>query len=254
MSLVSNLIELRNTIDLMLQNSNISGSNGKLTKSGKPRKVSDRKGKPTAHGDFTKMICETMATELAIFKEAGHDTKGSHFTFISNYKKEHPEVWAEFQAKWASEHSGVPEAAEAAEAAEAVEVSVPIPAKAKPVPTPVPLATPVPTPVPVAVATPAPVPVAVATPAPVKKPVKTAKKAAITAEVATALQPAIVKELLPFTFNGNTYLRLGTRSENGNHLWTSGHLWMSKKGQKGHHYGELQDDGTINMDAEEPVI
>jgi hypothetical protein len=236
MSLVSNLIELRNTIDLMLQNSNISGSSGKLTKTGKPRKVSDRKGKPTAHGDFTKMICETMATEIAIFKEAGHDTKGSHFTFISNYKKEHPEVWAEFQAKWTSEHSSSPDA-------EAVVPAVPVAAVATPV-----------TLVPAPTQTQGVVSNLVAKIEAPKKPVKTAKKAVITAEVATAVQSAIVEELLPFTFNSNTYLRLGTRREDGNHLWTSGHLWMSKKGQKGHHYGELQEDGTIDMDAEEPAM
>ena len=253
MSLVSNLIELRNTIDLLLQNSNISGSSGKLTKSGKPRKVSNRKGKSTAHGDFTKMICETMAAEIAIFKEAGNDTKGSHFTFIANYKKEHPEVWAEFQAKWASQHSALSEGqqlvavvAKPEPVAVAVAVAVATP---EPEPEPVPVPVTVTDSAPVEVATPAP------TAQPAKKPVKTAKKAnKITAEVVTTLQPAIVQEFLPFTFNSNTYLRLGTRGENGNHLWTSGHLWMSKKGQKGHHYGELQEDGTINMDAEEPAM
>jgi hypothetical protein len=240
MSIVSNLIELRNTIDLLLQNSNITG---KLTKSGKPRKVSDRKGKPTAHGDFTKMICETMATEIAIFKEAGHDTKGSHFTFIANYKKQYPEVWAEFQAKWASDYAALTEGQlVAAAVTEATEPKATEPKATEPKATE-------------AVEPTSMVSNLVAKFETPKKPLKTAKKAVkITAEVVTTLKPAIVQELLPFTFNGNTYLRLGTRCENGNHLWTSGHLWMSKKGQKGHHYGELQEDGTINMDAEEPAM
>jgi hypothetical protein len=84
-----------------------------------------------------------------------------------------------------------------------------------------------------------------------KKSVRTAKKT-ITTEIATAVTSTVVNELLPFTFNGNTYLRMGSRRENGNHLWTSGHLWTSKKGAKGHHYGQILDDGTIDMNAEEP--
>jgi hypothetical protein len=246
MSIVSNLIELRNTIDLLLQNSNISG---KLTKSGKPRKVSDRKGKPTAHGDFTKMICETMATEIAIFKEAGHDTKGSHFTFIANYKKQYPEVWAEFQAKWASDYAVLTEGQQLVAAAVTESITLAAEPKATEPKPAEPKATEPNAAEPISM-----VSNLVAKFETPKKPLKTAKKAVITAEVVTTLQPAIVQELLPFTFNGNTYLRLGTRGENGNHLWTSGHLWMSKKGQKGHHYGELQEDGTINMDAEEPTM
>jgi hypothetical protein len=70
--------------------------------------------------------------------------------------------------------------------------------------------------------------------------------------VVAQIEIAVTDELLPFTIGDKTFLRLGTRRENGNHLWTSGHLWMSKKGAKGGHYGELREDGSINMEAEEP--
>jgi hypothetical protein len=89
-----------------------------------------------------------------------------------------------------------------------------------------------------------------------KKSVKTAKKATpvITTPVVAPIEIETVPELLPFSFNGATYLRLGSKLPSGDALYTSGHLWMSgKKGAKGPHYGELKDDGTIDMEAEEPV-
>jgi hypothetical protein len=107
------------------------------------------------------------------------------------------------------------------------------------------------------VAAPASVVAAVTEPVATKKPVKTAKKAAaapvITAPVVTPVESTAAPELLPFSFNGGTYLRMGSKLPNGEALYTSGHLWMSgKKGAKGPHYGELKDDGTIDMEAEEP--
>jgi len=91
-----------------------------------------------------------------------------------------------------------------------------------------------------------------------KKPVKTAKKAS-TAEITVPVvapmveTTAIASELIPFTFNGSTFLRMGVKLPNGDARFTSAHLWMSKKGAKGPHYGEIREDGTIDMEAEEPV-
>ena len=242
-TLLSNLIKLQDMLEQVLSAG--PSSNLKLTKSGKPRAVSDRKGKTTARSDFGKMICKEKAAEYEAFKATLVSKRGAHITFASNYKEQHPDVYAAFEAKWRLEN---------AEKSVATAPTVPV----------VPAVTIAPT-VPVMPAPTVPVVPAPTVPATspvtemitqiekkvVKKPVKTAKKA-ITTEVVAPVQATVAEELLPFTIGDKTYLRLGTRRENGNHLWTSGHLWMSKKGAKGGHYGELREDGTINMDADEP--
>ena len=89
-----------------------------------------------------------------------------------------------------------------------------------------------------------------------KKAVKKAKKAtntAITTPVVDAVKVEIVSELLPFNFNGGTYLRMGSVLPNGETLYTSGHIWENKSGKKGFHYGEVKEDGTIDMEATEPT-
>ena len=225
-SIVSGLMELRNMIDRVIEASgssvDASQKGLKLTKTGKLRKVSDRKGKPTARDAFAKMICEDKKAELDAFKATLAKKQGAQFTFVANYKKQHPEVYPAFEAKWKAENSVsetssvTTEETIAAEPASAVgELVMQIEKKV------------------------------------VKKPVKTAKKA-ITTEIAAPIESAVTEELLPFSIGDKTFLRPGTRRENGNHLWTSSHLWMSKKGAKGGHYGELREDGTINMDADEP--
>jgi len=229
-NLVTGLMELRNMLDRILEvnGSSVKSATGlNLTKSGKPRKVSDRKGKPTARDAFAKMICEDMKTELDAFKTTLAKKQGAQFTFVANYKKQHPEAYPAFEAKWKAEQANaqIPEASTTTSSVNTESTLV----------TPVSMA---------AVAVEKPV---------VKKPVRTAKKAGITTPVVAAIQSTVTEELLPFDIGDKTFLRLGTRRENGNHLWTSGHLWMSKKGAKGGHYGELRDDGSINMDAEEPV-
>jgi hypothetical protein len=211
-TLLSNLVKLQDMLGQVLN----ASSGTTLTKSGKPRKSSDRKGKTTARSDFGKMICKEKAVEFEAFKATLTTKRAAHITFASNYKEQHPEVYSAFEAKWQAEH------------AEQKQVTLD-------------------TPVPAASA----VPVATTEP-PKKKPVKTAKKA-ITTEVVAPIEGSVPDELLPFNMGDKTFLRLGTRRDNGNHLWTSGHLWMSKKGAKGSHYGELREDGTINMDVEEPT-
>jgi hypothetical protein len=89
-----------------------------------------------------------------------------------------------------------------------------------------------------------------------KKAVKKAKKAtntAITTPVVDAVKVETVSELLPFNFNGGTYLRMGSVLPNGETLYTSGHIWENKSGKKGFHYGEVKEDGTIDMEATEPT-
>ena len=80
---------------------------------------------------------------------------------------------------------------------------------------------------------------------------KKAQKA-ITTPLAEPIAQSATIELLPFTIGGMTYLRNGYQRPDANHLWTSGYLWQSKKGVKGAYIGELQGDGTIDTDADEP--
>ena len=233
-NLINGLMELRNMLDRVIEASDPvkghkSNTGLKLTKSGKPRKVSDRKGKPTARDAFAKMICEQMKAELDAFKATLAKKQGAQFTFVANYKKEHPEVYSAFETKWKAEHPDA-QTPEASTAATSIATESPIVAEVT-----------------------ATVGTATVSAVVTKKPVKTVKKAAITREIVAPIQASVADELLPFDIGDKTFLRLGTRRENGNHLWTSGHLWMSKKGAKGGHYGELREDGSINMEADEPV-
>jgi len=231
-NLLSSLVELHNVLELVFGGPIIRQE--KLTKSGKPRKVSDRKGRPTANGDFVKMICKEKAEEYEAFKATQDTKRGAHFNFASSYKEKYPEAYPAFEAKWKLQ-----------QAEQAVQAIIAVSAKAPEAPK-------APGP-PKAAKAPEPPKAPKATPAieTKKKPVKTVKKA-ITTEVMAPIAVSIPDELLPFTIGEKTFLRLGTRRENGNHLWTSGHLWLSKKGAKGGHYGELRDDGSINMEADEP--
>jgi len=252
-------------------------SSTKGANAGKVKRQNSNKGKPTCHGDFVKMICEKLKEEVATFKKEHPEQKGAHLVFAANYKKEHAEEFAAFEAAWKEAHpkdavsdagsvSSKPTGStdgnsdaeaspvkekpkrvisdeqkakmkagrEAAAAKKKAEASVPS-EKAPEAP--------------------------VASEAPVttqKKPVKTAKKASpaeITVPVVAPITEAnaIASELIPFAFNGSTYLRMGVKLPNGDARFTSAHLWMSKKGAKGPHYGEIREDGTIDMEAEEPV-
>lgn len=87
----------------------------------------------------------------------------------------------------------------------------------------------------------APVPVAVAAPEP------EAEEAESQSEGEDAL------ELLPFKLDGVSYFRLGAKSSDGEIAW-QGDLWYNKKGVRGSYVGNLQEDGSIDTDAEEPQL
>jgi hypothetical protein len=59
-------------------------------------------------------------------------------------------------------------------------------------------------------------------------------------------------ELLPFKLGGRSYLRPGVLRDGGITSWATGDLWESKKGLKGVWAGVLQEDGTIDLNADEP--
>lgn len=236
----------------------------KLNKNGKPKV--ERKGKPTCNGDFTKKICAEQKEAIEEFKKANPDQKGAHLVFLSNYKKEHKEEYEAFEASWKEEHpkddvgsvsdgpsesakSDKPkrvisdeqkakmkagrEAAKAkkdAEKATGAATGAATTTSAEPV---------------------------VAKP---KKAVKkVAKKEPIVEPVAvissnTSVAEEDEPEMLPFKHNNTTYIRLGNKREDGTFLWATGDLWASKKGAKGAYIGCLQDDGSIDADAQEPIL
>ena len=96
----------------------------------------------------------------------------------------------------------------------------------------------------VAAPQPAPQPVAAPTPAPVAAPEEEAESQS-EGEEATL-------ELLPFKLDGVSYFRLGSKSD-GEIEW-AGDLWYNKKGVRGSYVGSLQEDGSIDTDAEEPQL
>ena len=61
-------------------------------------------------------------------------------------------------------------------------------------------------------------------------------------------------ELLPFNIGGRTYLRPGSSVAGSAPIWATGDLWESNKGFRGDWAGALQEDGSIDMDAEEPAF
>ncbi len=240
---------MRNTIDKILESSGGSipskANPLKLTKSGKPKKISDRKGKPTPNGDWLKKMKNEHGDEMKAFHEASENKRGTSMTFASNYRKEHEEEYKNFVAQWKETHSDSDSTSSTLEAEEAEESDTPV---STAVPSAVPSAVPVPSAAPVTVPVPSAVPVPSGSP---KKPVKKAQKA-ITTAVTTPTQSKFPEEMLPFTVNGVTYIRKGYQRPDGNHLWTSGYLWASNKGAKGTYVGQIQDDGSIDKTADEP--
>jgi hypothetical protein len=270
----SDLEALFNMLGEKLRDS--GGASGKSAKAAK--KPSSLKGKPKAHGAFVKLMCETHKDQIAAFKEENPDQKGPHLVYISNYKKANPAIYAEFEAKWKTEHPPTSDAEEGATEASGSEAASDAEEKPKSKRGPMSddqkakmkagreagaarraaekagLSVPASAAVPAPVAAPAPEPAAAAA----KKTVKTAKKAAtITQPVVQPVEVNTVQEFLPFKVGDESFVRLGCSRADGNHLWVSGHLWQFKKGaphSKGDHYGEIQADGTIDETAEEPKI
>jgi hypothetical protein len=63
-----------------------------------------KKGGPTCHGDFTKKILSEKKDEVIAFKDANPEIKGAHLVYVANYKKEHAEDFAAFEAIWKEAH------------------------------------------------------------------------------------------------------------------------------------------------------
>ena len=269
------------------------GKNGKPVKLTKSGKVSKRTGKPTVHADFTKHILAAHKDDVAAFKAEHPDQKGAHLSFAANYRKEHAEEFEAFKTKWSEEHPKTDSDADASDASsdasgEAPAAVIADGAKVKKPRAPLTqehkdamqagrqkkkaekeaaaaaaeAAAKGDIAAPVAPVVAAPAPAAAPAAAPVKKQVKQAKKAEVVAPVALPLpespkeveEAEVEDEFIPFTLAGKKYVRYGERRTDGNHIWASGDLWESKKGQKGPYVGILQDDGKIDNTATEPEI
>ena len=62
-------------------------------------------------------------------------------------------------------------------------------------------------------------------------------------------------ELLPFKLGGRNYMRPGVSRLGAEPIWATGDLWEAKAdGTRGDWAGVLEEDGSINLDAEEPSI
>lgn len=273
----SQLLEIRNSIDRILDGTATSGpTKGKKGKAAKEK--SSRAGRPTAHGDFTKMVLKDHEADWKAFqaelKESSPDQKGAHLIFVKKYKDEHKEEYQEFETTWKAEHpKDAPSAAESVAGSD-VEGSVSTKASNRK---------------PMTDEHKAKLKAGREAAAAKKKAEKEAEEAAAKGEIAVAPAsdfsattevkkvakkpvktvakkpeptPVVVPEpvedddpeFLAFKHSGKTYLRLGAKREDGNHLWATGHLWESKKGAKGTYVGCLQDDGTIDSTEEEPNL
>ena len=282
---IQQLLEQRTLIDTQIclkTGGSVAGpiTKVKLTKGGKVKKApSDRKGKPTANGDFTKKVLAEHKSDYEEYKAANPEKKGIHLTFVSEYKKANDEEWKAFEASWVEAHpkdsstASVADSAEASDDGNTMVTAASSPEKAKRVLTPEHKAAMQAGRLAKKAAKEAEASgfsattVVVATPtAPNATPTKKAKKATKKAE--PIVEPAVISsnasvasaeddegaELIPFKHGGVTYMRLGSKREDGNHLWATADLWANKKGLKGNYIGTLLDDGSVDTDALEPIL
>ena len=64
------------------------------------------KGKPTVWGDFSKKIQTDHKEQIAAYKAAHPGEKSAHLSYVTNYRKEHPEVYDAHKLAWKEAHPG----------------------------------------------------------------------------------------------------------------------------------------------------
>ncbi len=62
------------------------------------------KGKPTVWGDFSKKIQTDHKEQIAAYKAAHPGEKSAHLSYVTNYRKEHPEVYDAHKLAWKEAH------------------------------------------------------------------------------------------------------------------------------------------------------
>ena len=195
---------------------------------------------------------------------------GIHVAFVSFYKKTHADLFAAFESTWTASHPksatasvAQSEASSVAPESEAEEVKV---APKKRGPKKLVDMTPdekaahdakvaerkakktASAPAEESTLVSAPVSVPVAAPVAVAEPV-----AESDAESDAESEEEGDAETFPFVIEGYTYQRLGYKAADGSINW-EGDLWYTKNGGRGNYAGVLCADGSIDTNAEEPLI
>ncbi len=62
------------------------------------------KGKPTVWGDFSKKIQTEHKEQIAAYKSAHPGEKSAHLSYVTNYRKEHPEAYEAHKLAWKEAH------------------------------------------------------------------------------------------------------------------------------------------------------
>ena len=62
------------------------------------------KGKPTVWGDFSKKIQTDHKEQIAAYKAAHPGEKSAHLSYVTNYRKEHPEAYEAHKLAWKEAH------------------------------------------------------------------------------------------------------------------------------------------------------
>ena len=84
------------------------------------RKSNKNKGKPTVWGDFSKSIQKDHKQQIIDYKAAHPDEKSPHLAYVTNYRKQHPEIYDAFKVTWKEAH---PDTADTGSVAEEVDAA-----------------------------------------------------------------------------------------------------------------------------------
>jgi len=254
-----------------------SSSSSAPVKVKKGKKEKDPSAKPRKAGawaGWTAHCPKEHAAEYETFKASSEKKQGIAPLFCTQWRKDHADEYASFEAKWKEEHSS---AATSAASSPASTASAPVAAPLAAAPQKASQEVKVRKPqseetkaaaalkraatkaknaaegasalaAAVTSAAPAPAPAPVLPLAPISIPAPAQEDEAEAEEDEDEEMP----ELLPFKLGGRSYLRPGVLRDGGITSWATGDLWESKKGLKGDWAGVLQEDGSIDLSAEEP--
>ena len=265
--------------ELMNRGSGSSSSSSASVKAKKVKKEKDPSAKPRKAGvwaGWTSHCPKEHAAEYETFKASSATKQGIAPLFCTQWRKDHADEYAAFEAKWKEEHSSAePSSAEPSPASSAPASAPAAPQKAsqevkvrkpqseetkaaaalKRAATKAKNAAEGASALAAAVtsAAPAPAPAPALPLAPISIPAPAQEDEAEEDE-AEAEEDEEAPELLPFKLGGRSYLRPGVLRDGGITSWATGDLWESKKGLKGDWAGVLQEDGSIDLNADEPEM
>ena len=85
------------------------------------RKSNKNKGKPTVWGDFSKKIQAEHKQQIIDYKAAHPGEKSPHLAYVTQYRKDHTEIYDAFKVAWKEAHPDTDAGSVAEEAAAAAE-------------------------------------------------------------------------------------------------------------------------------------